>query len=461
MSHLHRCTMEKSETRACACRACGKARALLLLAAHVGPAAGVDRIPAAGGAPLTPPPSGEMQGTIEGARTLLIDHARDVNAAWELHSLTTAFFPTPYRKFVLTGSLPPLADVLRAQGSLADAVFVAVHAAVCLLLEDGMAELPPCLQAAVDALSPVFVVGCGRSGTTLITSLLGSHERIIDFNEARALWIPVIPAFDVWSCASCARGGRLQPDLPVPAVAAASQKLRRTFLAAALTHPKFLNKLRTKWCTDDAACALSSVCTTWLDAGFVLLEKLPENAFRLPLLGALFPRARFIHIVRHAVDVASSIAKFSQTAWYGFEGAKWHAIFAYASAHALAPPEFAHTPDMLCRGLIEWAATMHAVRTASDAWDARSTWQPAVVTYEALVARPHHECNRLLAHMRQAGDGGVLATTPSKLRLYDARDAIFLTVKQRARTVASTAISALLLALPGVRSELLRAPPTE
>ena len=44
----------------------------------------------------------------------------------------------------------------------------------------------------------VFLVGCGRSGTTLLSRLIGSCSNTHILNERRDLWHKVFPELNIW-----------------------------------------------------------------------------------------------------------------------------------------------------------------------------------------------------------------------------------------------------------------------
>lgn len=50
-----------------------------------------------------------------------------------------------------------------------------------------------------DDFAPVFIVGCGRSGTSLLGALVGRHAAVEYLNEARVIWINGFPEADVWT----------------------------------------------------------------------------------------------------------------------------------------------------------------------------------------------------------------------------------------------------------------------
>ena len=76
---------------------------------------------------------------------------------------------------------------------------------------------------------PVFVIGCGRSGTTVLGQILGRHPRLAYLNEPRDIWL-YEPRTDIWSASAHARRGRLRlsADDVQPAAAA---RIRRAFAA--------------------------------------------------------------------------------------------------------------------------------------------------------------------------------------------------------------------------------------
>jgi hypothetical protein len=57
---------------------------------------------------------------------------------------------------------------------------------------------------------PVFIVGCGRSATTVLGTALLKHGRITYLDEPRDLWISAYPQADVWTAKASTRGGKVR-----------------------------------------------------------------------------------------------------------------------------------------------------------------------------------------------------------------------------------------------------------
>lgn len=137
-----------------------------------------------------------------------------------------------------------------------------------------------------------FLIGCGRSGTTILAKILSAHPDICFLNEPRNLWLQVFPNFDVWSVKASSRAGRLKMDKN-----------------EGLAESKQITSL------------MYSV--TEMLGKSVLIEKSPENTFRLEWLNSLFPECKFIMIKRNPIQTARSISRFQPDTWFGYEGYKW------------------------------------------------------------------------------------------------------------------------------------------
>jgi hypothetical protein len=74
----------------------------------------------------------------------------------------------------------PLARRIRLDG---------IHAAARRRAARGPADPPP--------RPPLFVVGCGRSGTTILGNLIGIHPGVTYLNEPYHLWAAIDPALDL------------------------------------------------------------------------------------------------------------------------------------------------------------------------------------------------------------------------------------------------------------------------
>ncbi len=202
--------------------------------------------------------------------------------------------------------------------------------------------------------SPVFIIGCGRSGTTILGQVLGRRSEVAYLNEPRRIWA-IEPGTDIWSKQARRRGGRLTLD--------ATDVSSRT-----------RNGIRSAFAREVKA-----------QGGTRLLEKLPINSFRVEFVRAIFPDAKFLHLLRDGIDVAQSIARLTQTrSWFGHDNYKWELL----QAHARAGGEdalLAWCTDDFHRGLLEWRLSVQAAQGSLRALPADS-WME--LRYEEIIAQP-------------------------------------------------------------------------
>jgi hypothetical protein len=183
-----------------------------------------------------------------------------------------------------------------------------------------------------------FVVGCARSGTSILGELIGSHNDVSFVFEASA----------AWRSAGDGEAGshRLTEHHATPAVA------------------------------DEVAAWFAAQRGT----AQLVVEKNPRNTLRIPFLRAIFPSAPIIHIIRDGRDVACSLMP-------GVGGSEWR---------HLKPPNWARLQRDE-RGLRRCALLWRDVLTiALDDLDGARVLQ---VRYEDLVARPHGVAGQALAFL--------------------------------------------------------------
>jgi len=128
---------------------------------------------------------------------------------------------------------------------------------------------------------PVFIIGCGRSGTSLLARLLSKHPEIANWSEANEIWDPG------WYPRSLSDDN--SPPLAFdPMVFTArwwEENCKRT------------NEIRAIF-----------GAYQWLDRKSYFLNKSPFNTFRIPYLMQFIPEAHFIHLVRDGRAVVYSYA---------------------------------------------------------------------------------------------------------------------------------------------------------
>lgn len=141
----------------------------------------------------------------------------------------------------------------------------------------------------------VFVVGCPRSGTTLIQAMLASHSAITSFPETK--FFQFAHARRKRTLFSCFYRQRNYRD----ALFKTLRKLERDDLAGWVPPPSVD--------FHDSADAYRRILDRVAsDRGVrIWLEKTPEHLHYLDLITETIPKVRFIHIVRDGKEVVTSL----------------------------------------------------------------------------------------------------------------------------------------------------------
>ena len=210
---------------------------------------------------------------------------------------------------------------------------------------------------------PVFLIGCGRSGTTILGHVLSLHPHIRYFFEPYHLWAAIDPLTDMLN-----------------------------FYHRSEAH-YFMNESH---CTTEAQLRFQRGFLDRLDK--IVLEKTPVNAVRIGYLKALAPRAKFIHIVRDGVDVACSIERLALTnsykivskpqlnQWWGVKNSKWKVLSQDGASAGYYFDEVAHLEEHRSKGAYEWLVSLGEV----DRWREELAREKRFceITYEQLTKNP-------------------------------------------------------------------------
>jgi len=222
---------------------------------------------------------------------------------------------------------------------------------------------------------PIFIVGVGRSGTTILGHVLSIHPQVGFLKEPKALWHPVYPEEDlIGSYSHGPARYRLGTDDATMEVRRAAHRLYGYY--SALTGSKRI------------------------------VDKYPEMIFRTPFIRAIFPDAKFLFLVRNGWDTVQSIECWSQRNgttmegelhdWWGVNSRKWRLLLEQIVA---SDPTFSniyndgldfsrHTD----RAAVEWIATMNeGLRLMKE-----NPRQFHMVRYEDMTAYPEETLMEVL-----------------------------------------------------------------
>lgn len=252
---------------------------------------------------------------------------------------------------------------------------------------------------------PTFILGTGRSGTTILGKLLSIHPHVSFLNEPKALWHAVYPYEDL--IGSYSRGQ-------------AHYRLGDEDVTAEI---------------DRAVHRIYGYCLA-ITGSRRIVDKYPEMLFRVPFVRALFPDAKLVFLVRNGWDAARSITAWSSRAgeqkgaevhdWWGADRRKWHLLVRDVLA---ADPAFADVYSEITTlmrhedmAAVEWIATMReGLRLMQSTPDL--LYQ---VRFEDLTAHPAHTLADLLAFCELEEDPVLLSYAERVIKPVPARQPLTL-----------------------------------
>lgn len=141
-----------------------------------------------------------------------------------------------------------------------------------------------------------FLVGCPRSGTTLLQSLLAAHSQIASFPESHLLL-----------AGGGTRWGRLMTKLGVVTPA---MRTRLALFLGELNHPELLAsfppyELRLRTFVNTFVAMLDQLTTA--QGKTIWLEKTPLHLLYVKQFEQYIPGVKFIHLLRNGADVVASL----------------------------------------------------------------------------------------------------------------------------------------------------------
>ena len=219
---------------------------------------------------------------------------------------------------------------------------------------------------------PVFIVGMGRSGTTLLGQILAAHPDVGFLNEPKAMWHVIRSDEDIIGSYAPPNTGRLHLDAGD---------------------------------ADEAVRGRAQALFSWylrVSRSKRVVDKYPELIFRHSFVRAIFPDARFLIAVRspwstlRSVDGWSSSHGTADADWWGVRDQKWRILWTQGVAGSPASSDLqamglANERDHRLRAAVEWIVTMRqAISLAAEDPLAR------VIHYEDLVERPRPLVRQML-----------------------------------------------------------------
>ena len=230
---------------------------------------------------------------------------------------------------------------------------------------------------------PIYIVGTGRSGSTILGVLFYVHPDCGFLNEPKAMWHAIYSHEDlIGSYSRNEAFYRLDEREASHSVQERALRLFGFYLFVTRAHR--------------------------------VVDKYPEMIFRIPFIRAIFPDARFIFLIRNGYDTLQSIASWSLKNrkrngnevhdWWGVNRRKWRLLVEQIAIEDVDLSlnideimQFERQEDMAA---VEWILSMREGLRNLARW-------PDVVyplRYENLTQNPRQELEKLAEFCDLPGD---------------------------------------------------------
>jgi len=222
---------------------------------------------------------------------------------------------------------------------------------------------------------PIFILGTGRSGTTILGIVLSMHKDVAFLNEPKALWHAVYPYEDV---------------------------------IGNYTREKAFYRLDEKHVDENVKKYANRLYGFYLISTLSkrVVDKYPEMIFRVPFLKEIFPDAKFLFLIRNGWDTCKSIDTWSKRLgkeeqgeihdWWGANDRKWNLLVEQIVSKDEDLKQFIdeikdfknHTD----RAAVEWIVTMKEGLKVLEKYPQNTM----LVKYEELVSNSEKVLNNIL-----------------------------------------------------------------
>jgi hypothetical protein len=221
----------------------------------------------------------------------------------------------------------------------------------------------------------LFIVGCPRSGTTLLQRMINAHPQITVTPESH--WIPRL--------------------IEKPWAATAEGTVTRKLIRRLITHPKFA-RLRIsreqvrKLAPKGQAVSYPGLVTRILDLYAnaqgkpLVADKTPDYVRSIRLLHTLWPAARFVHLIRDGRDVCLSMLEWPKV-------------------HPRPGNFVTWMQDPVSTAAWWWQLNVQLGRQAGKSLGSKLYYE---LRYESLVTCPREQCEALLDFLNLPFDESVL-----------------------------------------------------